>query len=136
MTLDQLRYWDRLGILVPERIGARRVYFREQLEHLALIQNLMARGIRPREIRLQLILQGLQEKQSVSKVRFLTEMFQQAKKGDVIVQPLAPSKLDYNSAYVRLRRQAEKLGKTVGRGKDVEIMLSDDEKSLEAHIRR
>ena len=129
----QLRYWDSEGILVPARVGNRRVYFRDHLERLAYITKKMSEGLRPGEIRL-LALHGLLgvtlEKKSISKTVLLAERVKEAKRGDVIFEAFEegnPS--SYNSTYRRVERIAKRLGR------EFQIRQREDAKGLELIIK-
>ena len=88
LTFDQLRYWDRLGILVPERVGNQRVYYRDHLEQLATIQRLLSGGWTPLKVKLWLQLQNLDKPRSTSTTLALENALRVAKRGDVIREPL------------------------------------------------
>lgn len=135
VSFDQLRYWDRKGILVPQRVGARRVYLREHLLRLAHILQRMKQGWSPLKIAIWYEFQGTKKTKSLSTTAALEHRLRRAVKGDVIREPL-PTKAAYNTVFVRLARKIRQLfpEKKVGRGKDVEIRLSEDERFLEAHF--
>lgn len=137
VTFDQLRYWDRKGVLVPERAGLMRVYTREHLLRLTEILRLMKQGWSVQKIGLWYELRNAKQPQSVPSTRDLEYRIKRASRGSVIREPL-PSKNAYNSVYVRLMRKIRQVfpDKKVGRGRDVEIRLSDDEMQLEAHFIR
>jgi len=81
VTEDQLRYWDELGILVPNRFGGHRAYSHEDLEKLGYILELKNRGYRPKEVRLLLEMQKLIERPSISGTSLLRKMLQEAQEG-------------------------------------------------------
>lgn len=126
----QLRYWDSTGILVPARVGNRRVYFREHQEQLALIIERMKQGYRPGQIRLLAEQQGLLQTKSVSMTKMLANMVSTATRGDVILEPLDPSDpSSYNTVYRRLERIAKRLKK------EFQIRRSADGRNLELIIK-
>jgi len=129
VTEDQLRYWDELGILVPNRFGGHRAYSREDLEKLGYILELKNRGYRPKEVRLLLEMQKLIERPSVSGTSLLRKMLQEAKRGEVIVRPMPDeSGRSYNSTYRALERAAKAAGRKVKIGK------SEDGRAMQAKI--
>lgn len=132
VTFDQLRYWDRIGILVPVRIGNQRVYEREHLEQLAWVQRQMSEGMSPAEIKVAMRLYQMETPPSHPSTRALEAAIRGAKRGDVIRDPL-PSKEQYNTLFRRAERIVKRVfpQKSVGRGKDVEIGLSEDERFME-----
>lgn len=136
VTFDKLRYWDKLGLLVPTRVGARRIYTQQDLEEqLHRILSLTEDGLRPGKIATILEYEGLSAPPSVSDTKSLDEQLRRAVRGDVVRVPLM-SKRHYNTTYRRIERKAKALGKTVGRGREVEIRLSEDERYLEVHFNR
>jgi len=123
---DQLRYWDRLGILSPRRIGAVRVYNDEDMEKITLIVRLMNEGFRPSEIRIMLLATSWVSKPSESQVDALHDLFQSARVGDIVEEPFGLS--TYNTTYQRVQRLAKR------HGKKVLIRTTKDRKALEAKV--
>lgn len=123
---DQLRYWDRLGILTPQRVGAVRVYSDDDLTKLTIVVRLMREGYRPSEIRLMLMATSWVAKPSESQVDALNVMLAEAQRGDVIEEPFG--KNVYNTVYQRLQRSAKKAGKKVL------IRTTKDRKALAAKV--
>lgn len=132
VTFDQLRYWDRIGICVPIRIGNQRVYERPHLEQLAWVQRQMSEGMSPAEIKIYLRQNKIEPPPSHPSTRALETAIRGARRGDVIRDPL-PSKEQYNTGWRRLERIVKRVfpQKSVGRGRDVEIGLSEDERFME-----
>jgi len=123
---DQLRYWDRLGILTPRRVGAVRVYNEQDQQKLNIITRLLKEGYRPSEIRLMLLATSWVDAKSVSQVDALHTMFQEAQRGDVVEEPFGLNK--YNTVYQRVQRVAKK------NKKKVLIRTTKDGKALEAKV--
>src|SRR5687767_6028834 len=123
---DQLRYWDRLGILSPRRVGAVRVYNEQDQEKLTLIVRLLKEGYRPSEVRLMLLASAWVDNRSVSQVDALHAMFAEAQRGEVIEEPFGLN--SYNTVYQRVQRTAKK------HGKKVLIRTTKDRKALEAKV--
>lgn len=123
---DQLRYWDRLGILTPHRVGAVRVYNDDDTKKLTAILRLMREGYRPSEIRLMLLATSWVAKPSESQVDALHAMFARAQLGEVIEEPFGVN--TYNTIYQRVQRTAKK------NGKKVIIRTTKDRKALEAKV--
>lgn len=127
VSIDTLRYWDRIGILSVQRVGSIRVYMRSDLERLETILQATQAGYRVSELKLALGLDSLLAKPAISGTRLLRDMMGTAEKGTTVKEPM-PSKRAYNSAYRRLERAAK------ATGRKVVIRTSDDQKSLEARI--
>jgi len=123
---DQLRYWDRLGILSPQRVGAVRVYSDLDLQKLSRIKVLMAEGFRPSEIRLMLLATSWVSKRSESQVDALSQLMSTARVGDTVEEPFGVN--TYNTVYQRVSRMAKK------HGKKVIIKTTQDRKALGAKV--
>lgn len=103
---EQLRYWDRLGILTPIRVGAVRHYGPEELKRLDYIRRLLHDGFRPSEIRLALTMVSFVEGPSVSQTKALDEMVRKAPRGATLEVPFGLN--SYNTVYRRAERSLKK----------------------------
>src|SRR3990167_9582148 len=106
---SHLRYLDRIGVLVPRRIGSFRAYGADDLKKLSYIQRMISEGFRPSEIRTMLIATSIVDDRSISQTRALHELMKNAKRGDVVEQELDLS--SYNTIYQRLQRIMKRYGK-------------------------
>lgn len=115
---EQLRYWDKLGILVPRRVGAVRYYDKNDLEKLTYIRRLLAQGFRPSEIRLALLIGSFVEERSISQTKALAALIKNAEHGENIYIPFGLNR--YNTVYRRAQRLARRNGRLVEIRKDKE----------------
>jgi DNA-binding transcriptional MerR regulator len=121
-----LRYWDRVGILVPHRVGALRVYDAEDQEKLGYVKSLTSEGFRPSEIKNFLMATSFIDDRSISQTKALHEILANSKRGDEIQEPFGLNK--YNTVYQRVTRTAKK------HGKRIKVTTSEDGKSLRAKV--
>lgn len=108
---EQLRYWDRLGILVPQRVGAFRYYGPEEITKLEYLRRLMAQGLRPSEIQLALAVVSFVEGPSISQTKALAQMVKNAIPGQEVDVPFGLNQ--YNTVYRRAERIAKRNKRTV-----------------------
>lgn len=123
---EQLRYWDRIGILVPRRVGAVRVYSEDDERKLSYISRLMREGYRATEIRNFLMATSWVDEPSTSQVKALHGLMEQATRGAVVRQPFGLN--TYNTVYRRVQRAAHRAGRQVS------ISTSEDGQALEAEV--
>lgn len=123
---EQLRYWDRIGILVPNRVGAVRVYSEEDERKLVYIARLMKEGFRASEIRNFLMATSWIDERSVSQTKALHSLMEKAERGQIVRQPFGLN--TYNTVYRRVERSAKQ------NQREVDIRTSEDGQALEAEV--
>jgi DNA-binding transcriptional MerR regulator len=117
MTVTQLRYLDRLGLVVPHYRGAHRRYGPDAMERLRLIKGLLGSGYKPGELRAALRFQDALPVRPMTGKQILTRLLLEAATAREPVLLPAGTTRDYNTAYKAVGRLSGPLGLRVRRSK-------------------
>jgi len=118
LTIAQLRYFERMGLVQPHYVMSHRRYTPGDLEHLRLIKGLLDVGFRPNQLQAVLLSQDATEEKNLTGKQVLARLLLEAAQRNTPFQLDVPTTKSYNTTYKALGRLARQMGLRLHRQKE------------------